>query len=61
MEILFKATSFPNTLNTLMGIEGNYLLRLVMLDVPSNHYKWLHLAEIVQAQISSLKVTNGII
>lgn len=28
MEILFKATSFPNTLHTLMGIEGHYLLRI---------------------------------
>ena len=36
MEILFKATSFPNTLNTLMGIEGNYLLRLGDAGVPSN-------------------------
>lgn len=36
MEILFKANSFPNTLNTLMGIEGNYLLRLGDAGVPSN-------------------------
>ena len=36
MEILFKANAFPNTLNTLMGIEGNYLLRLGDAGVPSN-------------------------
>lgn len=36
LEILFKATSFPNTLNTLMGIEGSYLLRLGDAGVPSN-------------------------
>lgn len=36
MEVLFKATSFPNTLNTLMGIESNYLLRLGDAGVPSN-------------------------
>lgn len=36
MEIFFKATSFPNQLNTLMGIEGNYLLRLGDAGVPSN-------------------------
>ncbi len=36
MEILFKATSFPNELNTLMGIEGHYLLRIGDAGVPSN-------------------------
>lgn len=36
MEILFKANSFPNTLNTLMGIEGNYLLRIGDSTIPSN-------------------------
>lgn len=36
MEILFKANSFPNTLNTLMGIESNYLLRLGDAGIPSN-------------------------
>lgn len=35
-EMLFKASSFPNQLNTLMGIEGNYLLRLGDSGVPSN-------------------------
>ena len=36
MEILFKANAFPNQLNTLMGIEGHYLLRLGDAGVPSN-------------------------
>ena len=36
MEILFKANAFPNQLNTLMGIEGHYLLRLGDASVPSN-------------------------
>lgn len=36
LEILFKAASFPNTLNTLMGIEGRYLLRLGDAGVPAN-------------------------
>lgn len=36
MEILFKASSFPNTLHTLMGIEGNYLLRIGDASIPSN-------------------------
>lgn len=36
MEILFKADAFPNTLNTLMGIEGHYLLRLGDSGIPSN-------------------------
>ena len=36
MEILFKANSFPNTLNTLMGIEGHYLLRIGDANIPSN-------------------------
>lgn len=36
MEILFKADGFPNQLNTLMGIESNYLLRLGDAGVPSN-------------------------
>lgn len=36
MEILFKANSFPNTLNTLMGIEGNYLLRIGDSTIPNN-------------------------
>lgn len=36
MEILFKANSFPNTLNTLMGIEGHYLLRIGDATIPSN-------------------------
>lgn len=36
MEMLIKASSFPNTLNTLMGIESNYLLRLGDAGVPSN-------------------------
>lgn len=36
MEILFKANSFPNTLNTLMGIESNYLLRIGDSDIPNN-------------------------
>lgn len=36
LEVLFKASSFPNQLNTLMGIEGKYLLRLGDAGVPSN-------------------------
>ena len=36
MEILFKANSFPNTLNTLMGIESNYLLRIGDATIPNN-------------------------
>ncbi len=36
MEILFKASSFPNTLHTLMGIEGNYLLRIGDAGIPAN-------------------------
>lgn len=36
MEILFKANSFPNELNTLMGIESNYLLRIGDSDIPNN-------------------------
>ena len=36
MEILFKANSFPNTLNTLMGIESNYLLRIGDANIPNN-------------------------
>lgn len=36
MEMLIKASSFPNTLNTLIGIEGNYLLRLGDASVPAN-------------------------
>lgn len=36
LEILFRASSFPNQLNTLMGIEGSYLLRLGDAGVPSN-------------------------
>ena len=36
MEVLFKANAFPNQLNTLMGIEGHYLLRMGDAGVPSN-------------------------
>lgn len=36
LEILFKANAFPNQLNTLMGIESNYLLRCGDAGVPSN-------------------------
>ena len=36
MEILFKANAFPNQLNTLMGIEEHYLLRLGDSSLPSN-------------------------
>lgn len=36
LEILFKANGFPNTLNTLMGIEDHYLLRLGDAGIPSN-------------------------
>ena len=36
MEILFKANAFPNELNTLMGIEEHYLLRLGDSSLPSN-------------------------
>jgi hypothetical protein len=36
LEILFKADAFPNQLNTLMGIEGNYLLRCGDAGVPSD-------------------------
>lgn len=36
MEILFKANSFPNELNTLMGIEQYYLLRIGDSGLPSN-------------------------
>lgn len=36
LEILFKANSFPNQLNTLMGIEDNYLLRIGDSNIPSN-------------------------
>ncbi len=39
MEILFKANSFPNTLNTLMGIEGNYLLRIGDATIPNNQFQ----------------------
>lgn len=36
LEILIKGNSFPNQVNTLMGIESNYLLRLGDAGVPSN-------------------------
>lgn len=36
IELLFKATSFPNQLNTLVGIEGKYLLRCGDAGVPAN-------------------------
>lgn len=39
MEILFKANSFPNTLNTLMGIEDNYLLRIGDSTIPNNQFQ----------------------
>lgn len=50
LEILIKGNSFPNQLNTLMGIEGNYLLRLGDAGVPSNQ---------LQVATSAKNLTNA--
>lgn len=50
LEILIKGNSFPNQVNTLMGIEGNYLLRIGDAGVPSNQ---------LQVATSSGNLTNS--
>lgn len=50
LEILIKGNSFPNQVNTLMGIESNYLLRIGDAGVPSNQ---------LQVATSSGNLTNS--
>lgn len=56
MEILFKANSFSNSISTLMGIEGHYLLRLGD-SAPSNQ---LQIASTKNVSSSDLKFESGV-
>lgn len=56
MEMLFKANSFPNTLNTLMGIEGNYLLRIGDATIPNNQ---LQVASVTNCTSTDLQLESN--
>lgn len=56
MEILFKANSFPNTLNTLMGIESHYLLRIGDATIPNNQ---LQVASTNSCTSADLQLESG--